>query len=99
MPLPMKIRFLTFSSFAVASLALASLPVAAVAQSPAQQPASDQPVSTLHVQAREVLLPVTVRDKHGALVASLQMKDFTLSEDGRPQVIKSFARETNLPFR
>lgn len=51
------------------------------------------------MQAREVLLPVTVRDKHGALVTNLQKSDFTLTEDGRPQVIKSLARESNLPFR
>ena len=65
----------------------------------AQQPASDQPVATLKIQAREVVLPVTVRDKHGALVTSLKAGDFTLTEDGRPQTIKSFARESNLPFR
>ena len=58
-----------------------------------------KPVATLHVQAREVLLPVTVRDKHGALVTDLQKSDFTLTEDGRPQTIKSFTRESNLPFR
>jgi VWFA-related protein len=63
-----------------------------------QQPASDQSVATLHLQAREVLLPVTVRDKHGALVTDLQKGDFTLTEDGRPQVIKSLTRESNLPF-
>lgn len=56
-------------------------------------------MTTLHVQAREVLLPVTVRDKHGALVTTLQKSDFTLTEDGRPQVIKSFTQQTNLPFR
>jgi VWFA-related protein len=77
---------------------------AGFAQQPAQtstqpSPAEPQPVSTLHVQAREVLLPVTVRDKKGALVTSLQKSDFALTEDGRSQVIKSFARETNLPFR
>ena len=66
---------------------------------PAQQPAGDQPVATLKVQAREVLLPVTVRDKHGALVTNLTASNFTLTEDGRPQVIKSFTRESNLPFR
>jgi VWFA-related protein len=65
----------------------------------AQQAAADQPGTTLHVQAREVLLPVTVRDKHGALVTNLQKSDFTLSEDGRPQVIKSFTRQSNLPFQ
>jgi VWFA-related protein len=75
-------------------LALAFMPPA----SSAQQPASSQPV-TLKIQAREVLLPVTVRDKKGALVTSLKISDFTLTEDGRPQAIRSFTRETNLPFR
>jgi VWFA-related protein len=64
----------------------------------AQQPATQQPVATLKIQAREVVLPVTVRDKKGALVTSLKIGDFTLTEDGRPQVIKSFTRESNLPF-
>jgi len=76
-------------------LAVASLALAAAAQ----QLASDQPSTTLKIQAREVVLPVTVRDKHGALVSSLKMSDFTLTEDGRPQTIKSFTRESNLPFR
>jgi VWFA-related protein len=76
-------------------LALPFLPVA----SHAQQPASDQPVTTLKIQAREVVLPVTVRDKKGALVTSLKVGDFALTEDGRPQTIKSFTRESNLPFQ
>lgn len=78
------------SSFA--ALALAAFAAAGLAQQPA-------PEATLHLNAREVVLPVTVRDKHGALVSTLQKSDFTLTEDGRPQVIKSFAHETNLPFR
>lgn len=82
-------------SLAVSLLALACLPLAGHAQ----QPSSDQPATTLHVQVREVVVPVTVRDKHGALVTSLQKSDFTLTEDTRPQVIKSFTRESNLPFR
>jgi len=69
------------------------------AMSPAQQPASQQPATTLKVQVNEVILPVTVRDKKGALVTTLQKSDFTLTEDGRPQTIKSFTRQTNLPFR
>jgi len=51
------------------------------------------------MDAREVLLPVTVRDKKGALVTTLNVSDFTLTEDGRPQKIKSFTRESNLPYR
>ncbi|MGA7858891.1 MAG: VWA domain-containing protein [Terracidiphilus sp.] len=89
----------TILRFAVSVLSLAAVGPVGVTQQTGQQPASDKPVLTLHVQAREVLLPVTVRDKHGALVTNLQKSDFTLTEDGRPQVIKSFARETNLPFR
>ena len=55
-------------------------------------------MTTIKVQSREVLLPVTVIDKHGALVTNLTAKDFTLTEDGRPQVIKSFTTQSNLPF-
>ena len=65
----------------------------------AQQPSTTKPMTTIKVQAREVLLPVTVIDKHGALVTNLTAKDFTLTEDGRPQVIKSFTTQSNLPFR
>jgi VWFA-related protein len=80
---------------AVSMFGLSFLPLTGVAQ----QLATDQSTTTLKIQAREVVLPVTVRDKHGALVTSLKISDFTLTEDGRPQTIKSFTRESNLPFR
>jgi VWFA-related protein len=81
--------FLTLSTLALSCLAAVAAP---------QQPATDQPAATLKIQANEVVLPVTVRDKHGALVSSLKVSDFTLTEDGRPQTIRSFTRESNLPF-
>jgi VWFA-related protein len=85
---------------AVSMLSLVWMPVTSPAQQPAaQQPASNQPVATLKIQAREVVLPVTVRDKKGALVTSLKISDFTLTEDSRTQTIKSFTRESNQPFR
>ena len=94
------IRNLTNPRVAVATLVVACLPMTSPSQqSASQQPANAQSVTTLHVQAREVLLPVTVRDKHGALVTTLQKSDFTLSEDGRPQVIKSLMHQTDLPFQ
>jgi len=68
-------------------------------QPPAAAVKADQPAATLKVDAREVILPVTVRDKHGALVSSLNVSDFALSEDGRPQKIKSFSKQTNLPYK
>jgi len=74
-------------------LALYGLPATSFSQ------VDQQPVATLKVQAREVLLPVTVRDKKGDMVTTLTATDFTLTEDSRPQVIKSFTRESNLPFR
>ncbi|MGD0547147.1 MAG: VWA domain-containing protein [Terracidiphilus sp.] len=89
----MKIRFVSclFTSALVVVFLLTA--------TPAQKTDPSQPAATLKAQAREVLLPVTVRDKKGALVTSLKIKNFTLTEDGRPQTIKSFTRETDLPYR
>ena len=39
-----------------------------------------------------------VRDKKGALIANLSKDDFQLFEDGKPQPIKYFTRETDLPL-
>src|ERR1035441_1274310 len=91
----------TVLSSALPVLALLCISLAAQAQQPAKPPSAqnDQPMTTLKVKAREVLLPVTVRDKHGALASNLTAADFTLAEDGRPQVIKSFSRESDLPFK
>jgi len=90
-------------SLAVASFFFAACATSVLSQAPDQsspnKPASDKPAMTLHVQAREVILPVTVRDKKGALVSTLKQSDFTLTEDGRAQTIKSFTRDTTLPFR
>jgi VWFA-related protein len=99
------LSFLLLSLLALCRLpAMAQAPQPAAQQPSAAQPAAEQsgsaqPAATLKIQAREVVMPVTVRDKHGALVTSLKIGDFTLAEDGRPQTIKSFSRESNLPFR
>jgi VWFA-related protein len=39
-----------------------------------------------------VNVTVTVRDAHGKLVTDLQLEDFVVKEDGRPQVVEVFAR-------
>jgi VWFA-related protein len=78
--------------------ALALLCTFLTAQAQQADKPADQPMTTLKVKAREVLLPVTVRDKRGALATGLTAADFTLTEDNRPQVIKSFSRESDLPF-
>ncbi|MGH9585493.1 MAG: VWA domain-containing protein [Acidobacteriaceae bacterium] len=48
--------------------------------------------------ANEVILAVTVRDKHSDLVPNLSKSDFTLTNDGRPQVITKFTSATSLPL-
>jgi VWFA-related protein len=54
--------------------------------------------ATIAVDVKVVTLPVTVRDKHGTIVRDLAKDDFTLQEDGRPQTIKYFSQDTNLPL-
>jgi VWFA-related protein len=72
------------------------------------QPAPSQPASgetspgaktpTLSVDAKVVVLPVTVRDKHEQIVRNLTKDDFELQQDSRPQTIRYFTQETNLPL-
>jgi len=40
----------------------------------------------------------TVRDKNHAILRDLTKDDFTILEDGRPQTIRYFTRETDLPL-
>jgi VWFA-related protein len=62
------------------------------------QDKTPQAVPTLSVDVKVVTLPVTVRDKKGQIVRNLTKDDFVLEEDGRAQVIKYFAQDTNLPL-
>src|ERR1700732_4778674 len=54
--------------------------------------------ATIAVDVKVVTLPVTVREKHGKIVRDLTKDDFTLQEDGRPQTIRYFSQEANLPL-
>jgi VWFA-related protein len=56
----------------------------------------DQPTFSADVKVVNVL--ATVRNKTGALVGNLTRDDFLLSEESRPQTIRYFARESNLPL-
>ncbi len=58
--------------------------------------AGQNPTYTANVKVVNVL--ATVRDKHGAIVRKLDRDDFALEEDGHPQAIRYFARETDLPL-
>lgn len=57
-----------------------------------------QQQSTIHVDVKVVNLLATVRTKHGEIVRDLTKDDFSITEDGRPQTIKYFSQETDLPL-
>src|SRR5579863_130438 len=54
--------------------------------------------TTFSTDVQVVNVLATVRDKQGQIVQSLAKDDFTLEEDGRPQTIRYFSRETDLPL-
>jgi VWFA-related protein len=58
----------------------------------------DQSVETLKVQVNVVQLFFNVKDKKGALIPDQKKEDFELFEDGKPQTIKYFTAESNLPL-
>jgi VWFA-related protein len=58
--------------------------------------AQKEPTFSSDVKVVDVL--ATVRNKQGQIVQNLTKDDFILEEDGRPQVIAYFAKETNLPL-
>lgn len=77
--------------FAASLLALAPL-----ACTHAQQPAPE--TSTITVDAKLVIVPAIVRDKHGALLPGLTRDNFTLQVDGKPQPIRYFDHDANVPL-
>jgi VWFA-related protein len=64
-------------------------------QSP-KNPAQSQ--SKISTEVKFVTVYATVRDKHGKIISNLNQADFAIDEDGRPQTIKYFVRESDLPL-
>lgn len=54
--------------------------------------------STFSANVNVVNVLATVRDKDGKIVSDLTRNDFTLLEDGRPQAIRYFTRQSDLPM-
>jgi VWFA-related protein len=57
-----------------------------------------QDLPSIKVDVDVVSVLTSVRDKKGALIANLEKADFTVLEDGKPQTIKYFTKETDLPL-
>lgn len=71
-------------------LLLLNLPFAVAQQTP--------PAPRYHVTVRLVNVFVNVTDPHGAPVGGLTQPDFSLSQDGIPQKIAYFERDTSMPL-
>jgi len=71
--------------------------LAVLALLPALLPAQDeQPTFKAEVKVVNVL--ATVRNKKGAFIRDLGKDDFSVLENGRPQTIRYFSRQTDLPL-
>jgi len=79
-------------------LILAAALLAPWQQASAQQPAPAATKSDLSVDAKLVVVPVTVRDKHGALITTLKKDEFGLQVDGKPQTLRYFDHDTDVPL-
>ncbi|MGH9473059.1 MAG: VWA domain-containing protein [Terriglobales bacterium] len=71
------------------ALAAVVAAMAAGAQAPARQSSQPKPYE-ISVTSALVVVNVTVRDRHGALVQGLTKDDFRITEDGKPQTISTF---------
>lgn len=78
--------------------ALCGLWVVACGLAPACALAQQSPQDTFHVNVRLVNVFVNVTDADGAPVGGLSQDDFQLTEDGVPQKITYFERETDMPL-
>jgi Ca-activated chloride channel family protein len=72
---------------------------AAQAPAPVERQAPDgHPTATIQVESRFVNVALNVVDEHGSPVGGLTQDDFELSEDGAPQKIAVFEKESSTPL-
>jgi len=81
----------------------AQQPATSQQPAPAQQPAPivrhNPDVPTITVESRLVNVALNVVDATGAPVGGLTIDDFELAEDGKPQKIAHFERESSTPLK
>jgi VWFA-related protein len=71
---------------------------AQTADKPAPTGQPKDPQASFSTDVKVVSVLATVRDKKGQIVKTLTKDDFILTEDGRPEIIRYFTRESNLPL-
>ncbi len=67
-------------------------------EEPSPAPAEDEAGTTIRVNVKLVNVFSTVTNPGGAPVSSLKREDFQIFEDGKPQKIAVFQRESELPL-
>jgi VWFA-related protein len=95
---PMSKLQLRFSLAAFALTLTLSLSLTAQDTSTQASSSDDKSLETLKVNVDVVQLFFNVKDKHGALIPSLTKDNFEVLEDGKPQTIKYFKAESDLPL-
>lgn len=75
------------------------LPAQDAKPSPPQSTAQTPTSPTIRIPVYLVNVPLTVTDKKNRLVIMMTKDDFNLFEDGKPQSIQYFSRETDLALR
>src|SRR3989475_7912086 len=95
-------RLLCLGSLTAATFLAAAqqLPTLAGQDQPSssQSQTRDEAMSTLKVNVDVVQLFFNVKDKKGGLIPNLTKNDFQIFEDAKPQTIKYFTAESNLPL-
>ncbi|ADW69818.1 VWA domain-containing protein [Granulicella tundricola] len=84
--------------FALSCVLSAQQPDAKIPDKSDKSDKSIEKPTTLTMGTNLVNLPVVVRDKKGALIQTLTKDDFVLQVDGKPQQIRYFDRDADLPL-
>jgi VWFA-related protein len=79
-------------------LPLFLIPVVAQQGGKSTAPPDDDPGVTIKADVNVVNLYCSVRNKQNGLVNTLEKGDFDLSEDNKPQEVKYFSKETDIPL-
>lgn len=93
------------SAFVLSFACLLSITAAVLGQQPtsaapaAQTPANTSTTPQINVNVNLVNVLMTVTNKKKQLVTGLKKNDFELFENNKPQTIRFFTQETNLPLR
>jgi Ca-activated chloride channel family protein len=92
---PMRVRVHVWATVGLCAVALAGT---CRGQAPIERRSPSAQVPTLTLESRLVTVAVNAVDANGSPVGGLEQRDFRILEDGKPQQIKFFDRESATPL-